>query len=196
MLLSACQSGLLLDRGRAMARGPIEEVVRSYEERMAGEVNVAAESAPRPRVSAGELVIDQVQLLGRDGRSTQALETGVAGAIRMRVTATRQFERVNAVIVVRASAAEGAPVLLLDAMRDAEALSFEPGVSEVTFAMPSVGLAPGGYRAKLHLERSPLDLIDVIESFPFQVTSSKPFGSGEFFQSGRWRYSSVTARDS
>lgn len=184
-LLSVCTTGLLLDRGRVTAFGPIDAVVRSYEENVANEASKSPVVA-RPKVSTGDLVIDDVQFIGADGAVTEALATGMPGAIRLRIKSTQRFTGINVLIVIRTAAAEGLPVLFLDAARDTTSLlSFEQGSSYVTFEMACVGLRPGNYRAKLHLERSALDMLDVVESVPFRVVSGNS-GAGHFHQEGRW----------
>lgn len=184
-LLAVCKTGLLLDAGKLAAAGPIEEIVRAYEDRAAS--RIGDEVQPMRRVGhTGELVIDEVRLCAADGSVIGALETGLPGAFSMQCRATHAFAGITAGSVIRGGGSEGAPMLVLDAARGGQHLSIPKGSSEIVFQMPAVSLQPGQYYAKVFLGRSSFDIIDVIEAFPFRVVSKVPVGGGLFFQPGEW----------
>jgi hypothetical protein len=171
------------------ASGSIDEVVRTYEERMSTVGEDRTGSTQGSRLSS-HLVIDEVAVLGPTGEAAELLETGAAGSFRIRCTATQFFERLTAGIIIRGTG-EGTPLVVLDAALNGTCLSLEPGTTDIIFEMPAVALRPGRYRAKIAVARTNLDLLDVVEAFPFRVSSSGAIGTGQFFQVGRWQCRSV-----
>jgi lipopolysaccharide transport system ATP-binding protein len=185
-LLSVCKSGLLLERGRVAAAGPIEDVLRRYEESLAQPEPDEQVGAGPARKSMSELTIERISLHDAEGLPADTLQTGRPGSIRVRCRSSRAFERAAAGVIIRRVGGEGEPLVHVDGGREGMWLSIPEGTTDLALQMPHVALMPGRYRAKVFVARARLDYLDIIESFTFVVTSAGPVGSAEFHQAGRW----------
>ncbi len=87
-----CQRVVLMDQGQVVAQGSAEEVADEYLRRAHARGNERLQSfetsaSTYPRWGSGELVYEDVDLLGPDGRSTRSLEPGQAFSVRLRYLA-------------------------------------------------------------------------------------------------------------
>jgi lipopolysaccharide transport system ATP-binding protein len=185
MLQSVCTSGLLLEKGRIAVAGEIEHVLRSYEARL--EPDGTDELVTVRTQQSDDFTIDRVVFLGAEGTESDALQTGTAGAFRIRCTATRAFDQLAVHIVIRRTGGDGEPLVVLHSDRTGSRLSAAAGAFDLTFEMSALALRPGPYRMKVEItgpNHAPLGAMDAV---PFRVTARTPIGSAQFFQSGHWR---------
>lgn len=194
MLQAVCKRGLLLERGRVVAAGSIEHVLRGYEEALASE---GASDGKPIRLGSGaiEISIDDLRVQPLDdvggGAVNDVMQTGSPGAFRLRCTAAMPLERIAITLAIRRAGSDGDPLLVLTPPEDVLPERIDAGSLELTFTMPAFALRPGAYWARVAVTRDQrtLDALDV----PFRVKANKPIGSAQFFQAGRWTSSSAAS---
>ncbi len=174
-----CDRAIWLDGGTVRAMGPATEVLGLYRERRrpdAASMEIQATNwnldfhSPTLRMGSGEVVIEAVDILNRDGRSTHRLAPGETMTIRLRY---RRIRPVESLIAVLGFSREGVHFGLTESsdLFDIGALGsdgvfecrFDPMVMGGGSYFVNVMLAPRGrvdipYDA--HLRMYPIEVVD------------------------------------
>jgi hypothetical protein len=132
--------------------------------------------------------------LRSDGRSGANWATGAPGELVVALRATAATEPVSVnVLLVDLVHQVGETVQLLMSSRDLGWLRLPAGDSEVTLALPHVGLRPGAYRLKLSVSSGALhDILDVVDDVRVVVTDGGAGANAAYFQPRAWRSAGAT----
>jgi lipopolysaccharide transport system ATP-binding protein len=189
---------LYLQGGKAVALGPAGEVLRRYaadDAAQAAAGNAAKAAALRERApEPGRRVAVRGLELRSDGRSGANWATGAPGELVVALRATAATEPVSVnVLLVDLVHQVGETVQLLMSSRDLGWLRLPAGDSEVTLALPHVGLRPGAYRLKLSVSSGALhDILDVVDDVRVVVTDGGAGANAAYFQPRAWRSAGAT----
>ncbi len=88
-----CQRVIWLDRGKIIADGTPETIVRQYAWRSSEDSAVAVQASPSQRWGCGDVRIEEVHLLDVDGNRRDTFATGERLVVEMRYHALRRVER-------------------------------------------------------------------------------------------------------
>jgi lipopolysaccharide transport system ATP-binding protein len=188
LVAARCRRALWLEAGRLAADGPSERTVAMYRERVAAEEGERRlrEAGSGGRIGSGVAVVEQVRLLGPDGRPAGRLRSGESATLEMTVRAPEALD--DFVFGFRIATVAGSVVLGtntdMEGMRPA---SFS-GAGRVCLAIPCVDLAPGPYSvdAAVHArDGAPYDYRrDVLR---FEVTAGRAT-DGVWSPDRRWEF--------
>ena len=97
---------------------------------------------------------------------------------------------------VRITNLGGETVQLLMSSRDHGWLRLPAGDSEVTLALPHVGLRPGSYRLKLSVSSGAMhDILDVVDDVRVVVADDGAGANAAYYQPRAWRSAAATVVD-
>ncbi|MFN9331099.1 MAG: ABC transporter ATP-binding protein [Planctomycetota bacterium] len=184
---------LYLQGGRTVAFGPAGEVLRRYaadDAAQAAAGNAAKTAALRERApEPGRRVAVRGVELRSDGRSGANWATGAPGELVVALRATAATEPVSVNVMLFDLVHQvGETVQLLMSSRDLGWLRLPAGDSEVTLALPHVGLRPGSYRLKVSVSSGALhDILDVVDDVRVLVTDDVAGANAAYFQPRAWR---------
>lgn len=189
-LLTVCQTGVAMDKGRMFARGPIRSTLESYEARISAVnmpdlVSVPAELSSQP--DGLPCQIRKVIFRDQDGKITAAPSTGHAASLCVRAYSPEPMNDVSLDVVIRSPVHGVSNVLCLTSGQDDERCSIPAGSFEYRLALNPVGLPPGQYTAKISLNRKPLHTLAIAEGIAFTVSSGHPLGDSLFFNARDWQ---------
>lgn len=184
---------LYLADGRTVAFGPSGEVLRRYEADDAAQAaagNAAQAAALRERAPMpGERVAVRGLELRSGGVAVTHWTSGRPGelAIALRAAAATAPISVN-VMLFDLVHQVGETAQMLVSSRDLGWLGLPAGDSEVTLALPHVGLRPGAYRLKLSVSAGALhDILAVVDDVRVVVTDDGKAGNGVYYQPRAWQ---------
>jgi lipopolysaccharide transport system ATP-binding protein len=188
-ILNVCSNSIYLSKGRLIASGETESVVRQYEqdlclsgtEKASGKL-ILPEKLPHE--SSG-LDIVSISFKDEQGNTLETLFSGEPAYLCVECKAYKNFDKGNLGIVVTELSGEIGKVLSLTSTSDNEELTIPPGKSEIHMYMPYCGLIPGVYRAKVYIRRG-VESLDIVETFRFTVKANKNTSRCLFYQPRTW----------
>jgi lipopolysaccharide transport system ATP-binding protein len=188
LVAARCRRALWLEGGRVAADGPSERTIAMYRERVAAEEGERRlrEAGSGGRIGSGVALVEQVRLLGPDGRPAGRVRSGDAATLEMTVRAPEELA--DFVFGFRIATVSGAVVLGTNTeMEGLRPASFSGG-GRVCLAIPSLDLAPGVYAldAAVHArDGAPYDYRrDVLR---FEVTADRAT-EGVWSPGRRWEF--------
>lgn len=188
-ILNVCTHSIYLSKGRLIASGETEAVVRKYEEDLClCGTEKASGKMILPEKSEGESSgLDVVSVCFKDeqGNILETLLTGEPAYFCVECKASRKVEGANLGILVTELSGENGLVLYLTSTSDNEELTIPLGQSEIQMYMPYCGLIPGVYRAKIYIKKG-VESFDIVESFRFTVKANKNTSRCLFYQPRTW----------
>lgn len=190
-ILNICSSSIYLQKGRLLAAGDTESVIRKYEEDLAFSQPKKHDFNSRmilpPKTLTESSGLDILEIYFRD-RHEEIIDLPLCGqrtTLCVKYKSTKQIEDLNLGIKVRKILGEQNLVLYLTAASDNSLFKIFPGIGEIQLQMPHLGLTPGKYTARIYL-RSGVCSFDVIESFRFTVDTSEIISQCLFYQPRTW----------
>lgn len=190
-ILSMCSSALYLQKGRLIAAGAADEVMRRYEEDLFGAgVEGGATNVLRlpEKADAQSNGLDITALRFRDARGAETAEiaSGEPVSFCVEFRARAAVEDLNLALLVREQGGEGEWIMRLSTVDDGAARSVAAGVHEWRVELPYCALRPGRYVMKLNVSQGPIYLLDAVESFNFTV-GGKGMTNCAFYQPRAWK---------
>lgn len=189
-LLKVCNKSIYLTKGRLVASGKTDTVMRRYEEDLS--LNVVDESGgvmllpEKPKSESLGLDIVSLSFKDERGNVLQTLNTGEPAYLCVECKAYKHIESANLCVAVTALAGENDRILHMTSANDNESLEIFPGKVEIQMQMPYCGLIPGQYTAKVFIKEGFISF-DIVESFRFTVKSTKMTNQSLFYQPRVWK---------
>lgn len=189
-LLTVCQSGVAMERGKMFARGPIRPTLEEYEARIA--VGDSPETIKIPSSgtsSRSGFPCHIVDVFFRDERGDVVANptTGSAAALCVRATSPEPMQDVSLDVMIRSPTHGVANILSVTSGQDDQRRSIPAGTFEYQLQLNPVCLPPGRYTAKISLNRLPLHTLAIAEGVSFTVSSGSPLGDSLFFNAREWQ---------
>ncbi len=189
-ILNICNTSIYLSKGKFIASGETESIIKKYEEDLCinGKHNASGKMVLPEKPESQSTGLDIVSICFKD-RQGNFLEKPLAGEpayLCVECKAYKNIEGGNLSIVVKALSGENDRILYLTSNTDTEELTIPSGKSEIQMYMPYCGLIPGVYTAKISLKRG-VELFDIVESFRFTVTANKTISRCVFYQPREWQ---------
>jgi len=190
-ILSVCDLGVYLLRGKVMATGDTHFIMNKYEEdlffkeadRPAGSLFLSEKSESE---SSG---LDITYLCFKDNKGNK-IESPISGeSINFCVgcKARQRLENVGLNLLIHEKFGEVGRVLRLSSFTDEEVFSVLPGEHEIQVQMSYCGLKPGSYTLKMSVGQGSLYLLDAVEAFEFRVNKSSSMSECLFYQPRAWK---------
>jgi lipopolysaccharide transport system ATP-binding protein len=173
---SICQTALVLDGGRLIARGEAREQARLYLN-LLGERSAVDLAGRTDRGGNGVARLSDVRLLDSQGRSVEHALGGEPLTIRLGYRAERPLA--SAEVHVWLCNEQGQNATMLSNRFSGDPLETLPAVGALECHIPEVVLAPGGYLLNIDLFAGS-DLADSV-----QGAARLDVAGGPFFASGR-----------
>lgn len=186
-LLTVCQKGVAMDRGRMFASGPIRETLETYESRISAAQNETISlEAHRKAVNGMPCEIEDVFFRDERGRVVDSPSTGNKASFCVLARSPKPMDDVSLDVVIRSPGHGVANILSVTAGQDEQRRSIPRGTFEYRLALNPVCLPPGQYTAKISLNRKPLHTLAIAEGISFNVSTGRPFGDSLFFNARDW----------
>ena len=186
-LLTVCQKGVAMERGRMFATGPIRETLETYEARLSAAASETI-SLQAHRQSVDGMPCEIVDVFFRDdrGRIVESPSTGNAASFCVLASSPEPMDDVSLDVVIRSPGHGVANILSVTAGQDQQRRSIPQGTFEYRLALNPVCLPPGQYTAKVSLNRKPLHTLAIAEAISFNVSTGHPIGDSLFFNAREW----------
>lgn len=193
-ILNVCNSAIYLSKGKLIATGGIDPVVRRYEEDLClSGIEKALGAMYLPEKPESEsLGLDIVSVSFKD-ELENILETPISGEpayLCVECKAYKKIDNANLCVTITALAGENERVLYLTSASDLERLEVFPGKVEFQMQMPVCCLNSGMYSAKVIMREGTYSF-DAVESFRFTVKASKMNSQSLFYQPRMWKVKSL-----
>lgn len=188
-LLTVCQRGVAMDKGKIFASGMIRPTLESYDARIAaaGAPDIITLNAANSSLDDGlPCQISEVFFRDENGEITPTPSTGNAASLCVRAFSPKAMNDVSLDVVIRSPVHGVSNVLCLTSGQDDQRRSIPAGSFEYRLALNPVGLPPGPYTAKISLNRKPLYTLAIAESIAFTVSSGHPLGDSLYFNARNW----------
>jgi lipopolysaccharide transport system ATP-binding protein len=190
-ILAVCDLGVYLLRGKVMATGATDLIMKKYEEDLffkGGERSIGALFFPEKSENES-LGLDITYLCFKDDKGNM-IESPISGeSINFCIgcKAHNKIENVGVNILIREEFGEGEFTLRLNTFSDEESFTVLPGEHEIQLKMPYCCLKPSSYVMKMSVSQGPLLLLDAVESFEFRVKGSRNMSHCLFYQPRDWK---------
>jgi lipopolysaccharide transport system ATP-binding protein len=193
MITSVCDHAAYLVRGRLQRFGPAADVMDGYEldlgerssEGPVGGIYSDRNGELQPKADSA-LHITDVRFETAGGERAAGPESGETGRLCVRFRSGREIPGVGLFVIIRDANGTGDTVLVLNSLDDGRPVDVGEGDREIRLTLDPCGLRPGAYTAKIAVLRFPMDVLDVVESFPFRVRPSAPVRECRFYQPREW----------
>jgi len=189
-VLNVCETAIYLARGKLLASGNTESVIRQYEEdlSLAGTENAFGAMVLPEKPQSESLGLDIVSLCFKDeqGNILEAISCGNPATLCIECKSYRTIKDANLGVIVKSFAGENDQALYLTAASDNQLLEIFPGKVEIQMCLPYCGLVPGTYTAKIYI-RSGIRSFDIVESFRFTVKAGQTVSRCLFYQPRTWK---------
>jgi len=189
-VLNICESSVYLSKGKLIASGDTEAVIRKYEEDLCliGTENALGKMVLPEKPEKESLGLDIVSLSFKDeqGKAIDTLLSGESAYLCVECKAYKEVKNANLGLLVTALSGENGLVLYLTSSSDNEKLTVPPGKSEIQMYMPYCSLIPGVYSAKIYIKKGVYSF-DIVDSFRFTVKTNKTISRCLFYQPRKWQ---------
>ncbi len=194
-ILSMCNKALYLVKGKPVMMGAPSEVMAKFEEDLclipstnqSGKLVLPPKA---PQESTG-LDITCISLQNHEENDTQHLLTGQPANLVLSVECKAPQYDVMVSFLVKELSGESDTVLQMSSEKQNVKFDFKLGKSEIRLNLPQCGMRPGIYTAKIYLHKSQFYMLDIIESFVFQVKSNVDMNQCQYYQDVNWNQSDV-----
>ncbi len=190
-ILNVCNMGIYLSKGKLLATGDIDSVVRKYEEDLClNGIEKSVGYAYYPEKAKSEslgLDIVSISLKDQKGNTTEALTSGEPSYFCVGCKAHQKINNANLCLTITDLSGENERVLYLTSASDNECLEILNGEKvEIQLYMPYCCLKPGRYNAKVIMREGAYSF-DAVESFRFNVKAERASNQSLFYQPRTWR---------
>jgi lipopolysaccharide transport system ATP-binding protein len=190
VILNVCETSIYLQKGKLIATGETEAVVRKYEE----DLNLGGADSPLgvmylpEKPKSESLGVDIVSLSFQDeqGNTLAGPICGEPAYLCIECKAEKRVENANIGVLITALSGQNERILYITSASDNELLKIVPGKVEIQMQMPYCCLLPGLYSAKIYIKEG-ICSFDVVESFRFAVKPNKVISQSLFYQPRMWK---------
>ena len=189
-LLTICETGVAMDKGKMFANGPIRESMDLYEARIAKTDSVKTQG-PLYTSCDDELAypvqIKDVFFRDENGQRIESPTTGGLASLCVETTSTMAVDDVSLDVLIRSPIHGTSNVLAITSGQDGQRHSIPAGESEYRLRFHPVCLPPGQYSLKLSLNRLPLHTLARADGISFTISSGRPLGDSLFYNDREWQ---------
>jgi len=191
-----CKSAVYLSQGIVQAIGETAEVMKQYETdvlKLTPEAETPEELILPPKAKEDSLGVDIVSVSFRDakGNKLKKVRSGEFASLCMTCMAHRTIEDLYFAVSIEAKASGSDRVLFMNNFTSKTTLKIEPGQNLIQMEMPYVGLLPGSYYADIRIGDGPIDFMDSVQGFDFNVESDVALYKCRFNQPRDWKSSTL-----
>lgn len=201
LIETLCDECVYMQKGHVIEQGDPRSVLKRYEDDQItranahnkGTFDVDAKAHQQiSRVTQSESAITSVQFLS-DGVDRGFWTCGTEGTISCRISSKVPMSDMSVNLMIFDNNQPGAPaVQFISSSRDVGGIELPEGESEVTIAMPKVGLPAGMYRVKLSLSQGKLhDIKDVADGLRLVVRDRGQGLHCSYYQPRDWMVNGV-----
>ncbi len=172
-----CDSGILLQRGRVMYRGPIEEVMNEY--LSAKRDQTASRDLSATRAISKSPCIQSIRLLNQEGNDATEFQQGcdIVAEVTYRSTADRRITRPALGVVIKSLA--GDPVGGINTYMCGVPLQTQTGGGTIQCTLKAPPLVQGRYSLDIYFDDCG-ELVDMLEDcVEFTSTPGNVYASGQ-----------------
>ena len=195
-----CTTGMLLQSGRLLQYGPLQETLAEYHRVSKNRVAENNRVAPVELGSAYQHFMS-IDLVDEEGMSTRNIPMGAPLRIAMRVQSERPIEFPNYLILIESTV--GQRMMTIASPKSENALPLLNGVCDISCDLDRLPLAPGEYFIQLVLRKSGNYLEETDNLLSFTVRAADTFrdgwgvaGRGVCIAPSHWSMKTMAARQS
>ncbi|CAA9282645.1 MAG: ABC transporter, ATP-binding protein [uncultured Cytophagales bacterium] len=190
-ILSTCNKGVYLSRGKVMMTGQVGEVLSRYEEELFD--NPARRGGAKltfpEKAEQDSYGVDILEVFFRDeqGNPQEELISGKPARLCLRCKVHKHTPAASVKIIIRELAQENNYMLSLDSADDETFFELFPGITELKLHLPAVGLKRGLYSSKINIAKGGIMIFDAVENFQFTVrAASRDMIESAYYQVRSW----------
>ncbi|MEC4817552.1 MAG: ABC transporter ATP-binding protein [Scytonema sp. PMC 1069.18] len=188
-VLNVCNTSIYLSKGKLIASGETEAVIRKYEEDLclSGTATASGKMILPEKPKSESSGLDIISLCFKDEQDNllDFMLSGESAYLCIECKASRKVDQANVGILVTALSGEQELVLYMTSNNDNKELTILPGKAEIKMYMPYCSFIPGVYSAKIYIRRGVYSF-DMVESYRFTVKSNKTISRCLFYQPREW----------
>jgi lipopolysaccharide transport system ATP-binding protein len=198
-ILSTCDSAIYIAKGKIVTQGTAREVVKKYEEDLSLNKDKSTEADLEKNVSIEqfkaekcELKIQSLSFHDAEENLLKVLITGQPAYLYIQCDAQKDFKDVSINLIVRSLSDRQDSYLSLSSANDIGFTQVSQGKFMIKLLMPYCGLLTGIYSLKLNITHNGhyYTILDIIESFKFEVRGDENFSQSSFYQPRNWKIES------
>jgi lipopolysaccharide transport system ATP-binding protein len=189
-ILSMCDTALYISAGREVCVGNPTDVMTRFERDLlkapGHDLTGTLVLPEKPALQSTGVDVLAVTLKDGSGDRISHAESGLPLRLCIKCNVRKDVGAIGLWLIVRNTTGELEPVLTLNSERDAVTFVLPEGQSELQCHLPSCGLRPGVYTAKISVTQGSIYILDAVESFRFEVRSTRSLSDSAFFQQREW----------
>jgi len=195
-ILAVSSSVSYLKKGKLIASGEPKEIVRLYESQLLSEnkdilksvTDDNQESFNRSEAEIAKILsIDFCNLEGKIINDN--ICSGLPIELKIKIQVEKFVEKLRVEILIHDRSNMNQKILRLSSHSDDNLFTFEEGIHEVKLIFPFLCLKPGFYDSKVYISLESFYMLDVIESYLFEIIDNPLQGTVDslYFQPREWR---------
>lgn len=191
LILSTCELAIYLSKGSLVFSGEVSKALHIYEENLFP-INQSSEKGmmlcpAKDKLESSGLDITSLYFKDEQGMQLGSVLTGKPLTLCIGLRSHKKTEKVNIVISITSDSLENQQALFFESNQDGQSFIVSHGDYEIQLHMSYCGLIPGTYTMKLIINSEYyLNILDVVESFRFNVNSSQSMQRCAFYQPRIW----------
>ena len=195
-IMAMCSHAIYLSGGRVVTAGDTGSVMYRYEQ----DLLAMAGSSPNGAVTrhgadgSGPASILRVSLRDQLGVAAKTAVSGEPVSLWIECGVRQTVDDVSLIVAVSSATMENERILHLSSQYDDRSWTVEPGNVVLELQLPYCGLVAGLYSAKVVLLHRGLEVLAVVESFRFTVSSGTVSEGNLFHQPRRWQLRHLPSR--
>lgn len=189
VILRTCDSAIYLKKGKVIADGPANLVMKKYDEDLKNPSENRGLNSPKLASRRGGEGVNIVNVFFRS-YDDQIIEVPVSGEpLKLCIKCSSNLEdfQIGMNILIREYKENGDIILNLCTNQEEDRVFTQGPKFELQLCLPYCGLRVGTYNLKISLFSYPFFVHDIVESFIFEVKSKKQMIQCEFFQPHEWK---------
>ncbi len=190
-VLSICDTAVYLKKGELCKSGDAETVMNQYEEDLSSSsstTNLPGEVFLDREDTISGLQIKYIGLKNCEGKTLTHLTSGEPASIEVMGESNQNWRSISLNLIIKDLSMEGGKVLVLDSVKDGKAFQIIKGKYSLKLDLPFCGIKPGRYAIKVALKNTEgyHDVLDIVESFIFQVKAKGNMNQCLYYQPRSW----------
>jgi lipopolysaccharide transport system ATP-binding protein len=185
-ILAMCQQSIYLRKGEVVDVGETERVMNQYDKDLfLGNAEKTPGKLFLPKKDSRESLGLDITSVGfeTEGGDTENLTSGEPVQFCVGLLAHQNLKDVNLRISI---IKDGQTVLYVGGTNDHEYFQLCPGSHQIKIEMPYLGLTAGVYSVRVDVRKGALFILDIADSFKFNVQSNGRMSKSSFYQPRSW----------
>ena len=198
-IISICENSLYLSKGRLLANGDSNTIIKKYEQELFC-TNNSNNSNAFVRSNSSQTSKAYIKAITWRSSANQILSSPSVGenvSLEIEMTSLEEFHQLSLNIMIRDLRSDST-VLHFISDRDGMKFDIPSGKSFIRLETPKFRLSAGFYVAKLTLSGPNFYVVDMVDDYRFSVLSGRKIDLLEslFFQERKWEIIRSTSPDS